>query len=261
MTVMLAQTYTSDIDPTGFWISEKLDGLHCVWTGKNLVSRNNNVFDAPKWFTEKLPALLPMDGELFINRGCFERTSSIVSSGSKDPRWSEIKYVCFDIPEPRAGFVEERWTALQKLVEHISEPHIKFLSQTLCTGREQLEKLLDAVVAIGGEGLMLRRPKSKYERKRSDSMLKYKRYIDSEAVVVGYQESEITTPGKAHLIGSMGALLCKWNDKDIKIGTGFDDAARLNPPKVGDTITFKYLKITESGVPYSPVYGRVREEE
>ena len=50
-------------DPTGWWISEKLDGVRAYWDGKNFYSRNNLRFDAPEWFKEKLPADSHLDGE------------------------------------------------------------------------------------------------------------------------------------------------------------------------------------------------------
>lgn len=256
MSVLLAQTYTNDIDPTGWWMSEKLDGIRAVWNGRNLVSRNGNVFNTPIWFTEGFLPDIPLDGELWLGRGKFEQTSSIVQTGARDPGWSGMKYVLFDIPEPRGGPVETRWDVLKRFVDHVSKQHIEMLPQSLCPSRAALERLLDLIVEAGGEGIILRRPKSIYERKRSDSMLKVKKYIDDEAVVIAYQESEIATKGKAHLIGSMGALICDWKGKEIKVGTGFDDSDRLSPPKVGDKITFKYLKLTASGVPYAPVFWR-----
>jgi DNA ligase-1 len=259
--VLLANTYNQNIDPTGLWISEKLDGLRSVWDGKHLVSRNNNIFPAPDWFTECFPKSIPLDGELWLSRNSLEETSSIVRSGIKDKGWSRLKYLAFDIPEPRAGLVEERWDALQKLVSHINKPHLQFVPQTMCKGREHLTTLLDLVISQGGEGLMLRKPKSRYENRRSDTLLKVKKYYDDEAVVIGYEKSKITTAGKEHLIGSMGALICNNRHGEFKVGTGFSDDVRLNPPKIGCTITYKYLRLTNSGVPYVPVFVRVRKPE
>ena len=33
--VMLAESWKEDIDPTGYWIAEKLDGVRAYWSGKN----------------------------------------------------------------------------------------------------------------------------------------------------------------------------------------------------------------------------------
>jgi ATP-dependent DNA ligase len=37
--VLLAETWTDEIDPTGWWISEKLDGVRAYWNGKQFYSR------------------------------------------------------------------------------------------------------------------------------------------------------------------------------------------------------------------------------
>lgn len=39
----------------GWFMSEKLDGIRCFWNGKNLYSRNGNIFHCPEWFTENWP--------------------------------------------------------------------------------------------------------------------------------------------------------------------------------------------------------------
>ena len=44
-----------DSDPTGWWISEKLDGVRAYWDGANLLSRLGNAFPAPLWFIKDLP--------------------------------------------------------------------------------------------------------------------------------------------------------------------------------------------------------------
>lgn len=68
--VLLAETYKEDLDPTGWIMSEKLDGVRCFWTGSVMYSRNGNRFFFPKFFTRNWPNS-QLDGELFIGRGKF----------------------------------------------------------------------------------------------------------------------------------------------------------------------------------------------
>jgi ATP-dependent DNA ligase len=58
---MLADVY-DDVDPSGFWISEKYDGVRAYWDGKHLVTRAGNTIHAPEWFTRDWPTE-PLDGE------------------------------------------------------------------------------------------------------------------------------------------------------------------------------------------------------
>ena len=40
--VLLAEKYSEEIDPKGYLLSEKLDGIRCFWNGKSMFSRNGN---------------------------------------------------------------------------------------------------------------------------------------------------------------------------------------------------------------------------
>lgn len=72
-----------------------------------------------------------------------------------------------------------------------------------CKGKEHLDATLKSVLALGGEGVMLRQPRSKYENKRSNNLLKVKNFFDEEAKVTGYR------PGTGRLQGMMGAIECE----------------------------------------------------
>ena len=50
------------------------------------------------------------------------------------------------------------------------------------------------------------------------------------------------------------------NGVKFKIGSGFSDRDRANPPKIGSIITYKYQNLTAKGVPRFPVFLRVRED-
>lgn len=41
-----------ETNPTGWWMSEKLDGVRAYWNGKCFYSRLGNAFYAPSWFTK-----------------------------------------------------------------------------------------------------------------------------------------------------------------------------------------------------------------
>ena len=39
--VLLAETWSEDVDPTGWWMSEKLDGVRCVYILKYFFLNNS----------------------------------------------------------------------------------------------------------------------------------------------------------------------------------------------------------------------------
>jgi len=46
--------------PTGWWMSEKLDGVRAYWDGKQFLSRNNNIFYAPSGLRKGFHPILSM---------------------------------------------------------------------------------------------------------------------------------------------------------------------------------------------------------
>ena len=100
--VLLAHKWESQ-DPTGWWMSEKLDGIRAYWDGESFTSRLGNKFFAPDWFIADLPADT-LDGELWVGRKMFQKTTSIVRSGAGSDEWKAVTYVVFDAPEAKGGF-------------------------------------------------------------------------------------------------------------------------------------------------------------
>jgi DNA ligase 1 len=214
-------------DPTGYWISEKLDGVRALWNGKTFLSREGNEFTAPEWFTRVLPTDVHLDGELYAGRGNFQDTVSIVRTVNSTLWPGKIQYQVFDIVDRTATIpFEERISQLQRLFAKNLD-WIKLVDHEKCRSKDHLEKKLETVLKLGGEGLMLREAKSVYIPSRSRTLYKVKTFFDAEAIVVGYE------PGKGRNKGVCGALKCQMeNGKEFKIGTGLSDAVRENPPKV-----------------------------
>ena len=68
---MLAQSYDPEKhDPSGWLMSEKLDGVRCYWNGSKMYTRTGKPFFAPKWWKKSLPNMA-IDGELFTKRDDF----------------------------------------------------------------------------------------------------------------------------------------------------------------------------------------------
>jgi DNA ligase-1 len=242
---LLADTYENS-DPTGWWISEKLDGVRAIWTGTDFRTRNNNVLHAPDWFKAALPNER-LDGELWLARDEFQKTMSIVRRLNPNGEWNKIAFKVFDAPDAPGGF-EARLARLRAMV---LPAHVEVIPQTKCKGRDHLQEGLDWVVRQKGEGLMLRKPGSLYEKRRSSTLLKVKPFYDMEVVVTGH------TPGKGKHKGVVGALTCKLNGNSFNVGGGLTDAQRRNPPGPGTTITIKYQSLTKKGIPRHASFVRV----
>ena len=101
--LLLAETWDGEMDPSGWLMSEKLDGVRAWWDGKVFISRGGNRYFAPDWFTRGLP-LEVLDGELWIGRRNFQRTVSIVRRHDETELWKEVRFVVFDAPAEQAAF-------------------------------------------------------------------------------------------------------------------------------------------------------------
>jgi DNA ligase-1 len=248
--VLLAEVWDGVREVGGWWMSEKLDGVRAYWDGKQLLSRLGNVFHAPDWFVAGLPEH-PLDGELFLARKSFQKTIGIVRRQDKSDHWKAIRFLVFDVPG-HGGVFEERMEAMKGLAAHgFAGVHGHERVRDAGHVREELAR----VEALGGEGLMLREPGSKYVVGRSATLLKVKSFLDEEAVVVGHQA------GTGRHKGRMGAIVVRMGSGvEFSIGTGFSDKEREEAPAVGATVRFRYQELSEGGVPRFPSYTGVVEE-
>ena len=251
--LLLAETWDGEQDISGWYWSEKLDGVRALWDGTGFRSRNGNLYHAPAWFTAGLPNTL-LDGELWSGRKQFQRTVSIVRRHDGNDLWRTIKFLVFDapaIPEP----FEQRLSHVQQLFIRSPTQYVSLLDQQPCRDRHHLDQQLEQVLALGGEGLMLRQPGSPYESGRSSTLLKVKRFLDAEARVIEH------LPGTGRHKGGLGAVLVKLpSGIQFSVGSGFTDAQRNNPPAIGSMITFRYQELSDRGVPRFPTFVRVRSD-
>jgi ATP-dependent DNA ligase len=54
----------STMDPTGWYLTEKFDGMRLYWDGKEFFTRQGKKVKAPLSFTSKMPSV-SLDGELW----------------------------------------------------------------------------------------------------------------------------------------------------------------------------------------------------
>lgn len=251
--LLLSNVWNPSIDPTGWWMSEKYDGLRGYWDGRKLWTRQGNLIHAPDYFLFELPRNIALDGELWIGHGKFEETISTVRSETPDDRWKNVHFMVFDAPQAKGTF-EQRMQFLHATLPE-GNRFVTVVVQERCQGTTQLLAERDRVVRLGGEGLMLRQPESRYEPGRSPTLLKVKPYDDAEATVLALE------PGKGKFAGKLGALRVRTDDgREFSIGSGFTDADRETPPPVGTIITYRFRGLTAKGLPRFPSYLRVRRD-
>ncbi len=246
-------------DISSYYVSEKLDGIRGHWDGKQLLTRQGNIIKSPSWFTQHWPAM-SMDGELWLDRGEFQALLSCVSKHQPEIEknkscWEKVRFMLFDLPS-HGGTFSERVKKMQSLVVSVPSPFLAMISQGQLNSIGALDSKLNAVIKDKGEGLMLHLASAYYRQGRNMALLKLKKHQDAEATIIGYTE------GKGKYYGKLGAIKVKTTDGIIfKIGSGFSDYQRENPPNIGTIITFKYNGLTQAGIPRFARFWRVRKAE
>ena len=261
----------------------KLDGIRCLMIDNTPVSRNFKKIPN-KYISRVLPDIAHdgMDGELLLsgNRP-FNEVSSAIMSFEGEP---DFEYHVFDFVN---GFslstyeYQVRLELLQNTVAKINSDKIIFVPTQLIENEDQLLSAEENAILSGYEGLMIRNPAGIYKFGRSSEkeriLLKIKRFEDSEAEIIGFEEkrsnqNEKTTDAFGYSARSSkkeGIIrvntLGKFFVKDIhtgvefSIGSGFTDEFRdmvwADKDKfVGKIVKYKFQPAGVKDSPRFPVF-------
>jgi DNA ligase 1 len=248
----LANPYQGDEKLTDYWVSEKYDGIRGYWDGHQLLSRSGKALNPPTWFVKGWPTQ-PFEGELWAGLGQFEQAASVIQQKqAPDSAWRAMRFMVFDAHISSQTF-SERILRYQSIVKDIGKPWVQAVAQARMSSHTALKALLNTTVQAGGEGLVLHRGSSLYKEGRTSDVLKIKPLEDAEAKVIGHEH------GQGKHAERLGAL---WVETPqglrFKLGTGFTDAQRANPPAVGQWVTYSYRGLTDKGVPRFASFVRIR---
>jgi DNA ligase-1 len=270
--------------------SPKLDGVRALIINGEVLSRS--LKPIPNQHVQELfgrQALEGFDGELIVGSpvasDAYRATMSGVMSQSGEPDVTfhvfdnyTLAYETFDV---RLASVVRAIIKLRNGNRRIhSVPHI------LVSHDEDLLRYETCMLSEGYEGVMLRHPDGVYKHGRATlregSLMKLKRFEDSEAVVLGCDElmhnaNEATrdelgrTKRSSHKAGKVGrGTLGALHVRDVKsgvefdIGTGFDDATRkalwgVRTTLPGKLVKYKYFPSGSKDKPRFPVFLGFRD--
>lgn len=226
--------------------SPKLDGVRALVRDGVVLSRS--LKPIPNRHVQLLfgrPELEGLDGELIFgdptHPEVYRNTVSAVMSIEGQP---DVSFYVFD-KWNRDYPYSEVW---HHLVYHMSTVLIPVVGREI-NSMEELDDCEALYLANGYEGVMLRDPQSPYKFGRSTAkegyLLKLKRFADSEAEIIGFEElmhntNEATINETGHTerstkqegllpAGMLGALVVRdiVTGVEFKIGTGFTAEERL----------------------------------
>lgn len=250
-----------------FFLTQKLNGVRCTYVNGKLISRQGTEFtgldhivDAIHKAEEKYGNQnMVLDGELIHrNDGTlsdndnFRLGTGIINAKEGDK--SSIMFMVFDIL-PYDDFVKGKSKANYSL----RRTWLDTLSGIFngITGCVEIVPLLysgvdqakiDSWLAFsdshGWEGIMLNK-EAPYECKRTTNLIKIKSFKFSDLRIIGYEE------GDGKYKGMLGAVIVDYCGNAVHVGSGFDEAERVelwkNPDElIGKIATIKYKEVSKN---------------
>ena len=245
-----------------FGLGQKLNGNRASFYHEKLISRQGKEFTGMQHIISDLKKLgigWFYDGELIrknidnLSDGeNFRIGTGIINSDS--PKKEEIKFVIFDyFPESEVHTGQssatyrirrEMLNALRDVIKEKGLQNIEIVTMVYeGTDQSEIMKWLDYAVEHGWEGLMLNKDAT-YKCKRTTDLIKIKRFYSMDLPVVEVLE------GDGRLKGTLGALVVKYKDNTVNVGSGFDDGTRTKfwedkDSLIGRVVEVKYKEISK----------------
>lgn len=175
-----------------YLVSPKIDGIRCLTKDGNPTTRNMKPI-RNKHVLKYLTGLPNLDGELVVGPPtdalCMNNTQSGIMSFEGEP---DFHYYVFDDLEVQGTF-SLRAASAQGKVAALGMDRVSFVGHDEIRSAADLVRYETEVLQLGYEGVMLRSPGGPYKYGRStlreNHLLKLKRFIDGEAVVVSLEEA------------------------------------------------------------------------
>lgn len=258
--------------------SFKLDGWRAWPFGPEFMSRNFKTIanrDLQRRFRGVLESSPCWDGELCAGEPggaeVFTRTDRILKAHERDA--STVRWFVFDdftIP------YEPYYKRLERVRDIL--PLVVKLDQVICNNPDDVLEYEQKALLGGYEGLILRSPEGRYKNGRStfreQYLLKLKRFLDGEAIVVGFNEAQHNsnearenalglTERSSHKdglvpMGTLGSLQVRMDSLVFGVGTGFtvadrDEIWRNRDKYLGKRCVIKYSSAVKAdGLPRQP---------
>lgn len=246
------------------YASCKMDGVRCitiVYSRDDIktFSREGNEFTTLDVVKDQIRTIFDVkditntvfDGEMCITYNDKEDFKAIVS---------QIKRKNFTIQNPRYkmfdmltleeflkctsdAILSERFDRLNATIPK-GNGVIQVHEQTLLTNEEMFNEMWAKAKRLGWEGLILRN-NVKYEAKRTNNMLKVKKFLDAEFKVIDVEFGlkPILVDGVMKERDVLAAVVVEYKNNKVKVGSGFSDDQRLHYRAHPEAIIGKHITV------------------
>lgn len=224
-----------------FAITTKIDGGRIIALKENgqvsFFTRAGQKYEGLVDLEDEMARLMPdnicLDGEITLlcrgdlsSKDAYKQTMKIVRT--KDKAKHGIKMLVFDwmpaddFKRQQCDFTYEiRRRELDRLFTQIDCTYFELLP-LLYVGDEtsKISEILEEQITYGEEGIMVNIYDALYEFKRTNGLLKVKKFESGDLRVIGFEE------GTGKYVGKLGALVCEYKGGEVKVGSGLTDDLR-----------------------------------
>ena len=232
------------------YVSEKYDGWRVYYRAGTFYTRAGNILVVSDDLAAAVAAAsaahggLDFDGELWMGYG---RTSSDVNGVDATAR-----LMIFDAPNAAHSFAE-RAVILARM--DFAHERICVVEHTVCATEADMTVVYDAVLARGGEGIVLRLADQVYEHGvRARHFMKKKPVESCEALVRAHHTT--AGAGAKDVAGYVSSLIVE--SLDARRAVFKVSVKTTTAPVVGSIVTVNYCQETSTGLPKFPVLVGVR---
>ena len=267
--VALANSYDKqkgkvDFNTQTWFASQKLDGVRCLAVvdenGKcNFYSRQGKTFDTLDVVKNEIESLeltnVVFDGEVcIVDENGVENFQDIMKEiKRKDHTIKNPKYKIFDYLTLEEFDNQLGTRNLSVRLSTCVKPKlgcVEMLEQWKVESEDHFQELAELATKNNWEGLMLRKDCG-YKGKRTNELLKVKKFFDEEYVVKGVENAihRIIIGGIEAEVEMLSNVIIEHKGCDVGVGSGFSQEERklyFNQPEliIGKTITVQYFEET-----------------
>lgn len=269
-------------DGTLFWLTQKLNGVRATFYNGQLIARSGVPYKGLEHIIREISwiqnAGFVLDGELTLMNtdGISDNEAFRIATGilnSDDVNKTTICYTVFDAisvrdfekADPIVTYANRR-IVLDEIDSSLSDATYSKVLPVLYCGKDisKIDEYLEQMVREDKEGLMVNL-NVPYRRTRHKGILKVKRFYTMDLPIIRYEE------GSGRLAGTLGAFVLKYNENEVKVGSGFTDEQRQEywlhrDDLIGTLCEVKYKEIskdknTELNSLQFPVFIQLRTDK
>lgn len=244
--VQLANKYFDKpeyVEGKTFALTTKIDGGRIIALKENgqvsFYTRAGQKYEGLVDLEDEMSRLMPegtcLDGEItLLDRGslsskeAYKETMKIVRT--KDKEKHGIKMLVFDwmtvadFKEQQCDFPYKiRRTGAENVFAMNDFTYFELLPILyLGDDTSKITEILEEEIAKGEEGIMINIYDANYEFKRTNNLLKVKKFNTCDLRVVGFEE------GTGKYVGMLGAFICEYKGGQVKVGSGLTDEQRVD---------------------------------